>query len=120
MTDRVLLGNRDGSQGLWVSKPGADVKTADQQDMLLSLDRKALQIVQNGAFSDPGEASTNITIPDLGFSPLVLLWCAKYRVEYTFPSATTLRITTSNRTGWPYSSLDGTVRYAVTNLPLLV
>ena len=45
MANRVLLGNRGGTYGLFVSKPGANVLTCDEEDMLLDSRRK--EIVSN-------------------------------------------------------------------------
>jgi hypothetical protein len=36
MTQRIVVGNRGGTSGVWVSKPGADALTASEDDMLLS------------------------------------------------------------------------------------
>tara|TARA_Y100000361_G_scaffold148688_1_gene161902 strand:- start:1228 stop:1752 length:525 start_codon:yes stop_codon:yes gene_type:complete len=45
MANRVLLGNRGGDYGLFVSKPGTNVLTCDEEDMLLDSRRK--EIVSN-------------------------------------------------------------------------
>ena len=42
MANRVLLGNRGGTYGLFVSKPGANVLTCDEEDMLLDSRRKEI------------------------------------------------------------------------------
>lgn len=45
MANRVLLGNRGGTYGLFVSKPGANVLSCDEEDMLLDSRRK--EIISN-------------------------------------------------------------------------
>jgi hypothetical protein len=45
MANRVLLGNRGSDYGLFVSKPGANVLTCDEEDMLLDSRRK--EIISN-------------------------------------------------------------------------
>lgn len=70
MTQRVLLGNRNGAYGLWVSKPGQDVLTATE--FMLATDRKSLQIVARGAFTSSHGSTTPISWSPLGFRPLVL------------------------------------------------
>ena len=39
MTNRVLFGQRNGVFGLWISKPGYDVLTADWNDMMFFTDQ---------------------------------------------------------------------------------
>ena len=39
MANRVLLGKRGSDYGLWVSKPGANVLTCDEEDMLIDANR---------------------------------------------------------------------------------
>lgn len=48
MTDRVQFGERNGQYGLWVSKPGIDVKTAQPGQFLLDTNSKIFQSVLSG------------------------------------------------------------------------
>lgn len=121
MTNRVLLGAKGGTHGLYVSKPGVDVVTAGDNDLMVSTNRKAMQVVQNGVIGDPGISATiDIAIPSLGFTPLVLIWCIKYSVDYWFPSSTTLRLHTLGGGGIAGKDPSGQIRYVVTNIPQVI
>jgi hypothetical protein len=118
MTNRVLLGDRSGGAGLFVSKPGVDVVTAVADDLLLSTSIQAFQIVQTGSHSDPGASSSfTASIPNLGFTPLVLVWCDRYLVGYSV-SGTTLTVNTGIKLD-PTDTfpVSGLVSWAVTNIP---
>lgn len=67
MTDRVLLGNRGGEYGLWVSRPGFDVKTAGEDGLLMSTSIRTLQVVRSGSFS--GTGVVGISWAPVGFRP---------------------------------------------------
>tara|TARA_B100000745_G_C20151387_1_gene394755 strand:+ start:503 stop:874 length:372 start_codon:yes stop_codon:yes gene_type:complete len=73
MTNRVLIGDRNGSQGLWVSKPGYDVLSASHDNMLFTMAGRILQIIQYGEFTV--SSTTNIPLSNTGGStPTVLIW----------------------------------------------
>lgn len=78
MVGRVLTGLRSGSYGIWVSKPGVDVLTAIDQNLMLSSDRKSAQVVASGVLA----ASTNgvypISWPNTGFVPIVVAGSARF------------------------------------------
>lgn len=59
MTNRVLLGNRNGAYGLWVSKPGYDVANAGTTDanMLFVPSAKTVRVIQSGTISVPASSS---------------------------------------------------------------
>lgn len=119
MTNRVLL----TSGGLWVSQPGVDVLTGTDDQMLFSMATESLQVVQSGIISDPGASSTtNVTIPDQGFKPFIIISCDKYDLTFELTSNTNLRIKTSAAVTLTNDSVapttitrDGKVRYAVLN-----
>lgn len=76
MTNRVVLGNRSGQQGLWISKPGRDVLTISADaDFLFRTDIKGAQIVQSGIIPQTAGTFINVQIgiPDLGYRPVVEL-----------------------------------------------
>ena len=69
MANRVCLGQKAAGQfGLWVSKPGLNVLTASESQMLFSSNVKTLQIAQNGKVTITALPYT-LTIADLGFRP---------------------------------------------------
>jgi len=49
MANRILLGERSGQYGLWVSKPGFNVLTAGQDGLLLSMGEDSLQAVYSAS-----------------------------------------------------------------------
>lgn len=80
--------------------------------MLLSTTLPSLQIVASGVISSPSNFTDyDRTIPNLGFTPVVLL-SGSHLAAYTFPNATTLRIRVlNNASGVPGNA----VTWAVTN-----
>lgn len=112
MTNRVLLGKKGSDYGLWVSKPGQNVLTASDDNMLLSTDFQAFQIVASGVINNPSNNTDyNLTIPNLGFTPIVLLG-GSHVCAYSFPNATTLRIRVFSNL---FSAGGNTISWAVTN-----
>lgn len=75
MANRICLGQRDvGEFGLWVSKPGVNVLTATDAQLLMGTDLDAVQIVARGAVSmAAGVYSVTQTIVDAG-GKAALLW----------------------------------------------
>lgn len=115
MTNRVVLGNRGAGAGFWVSKPGINVLTGGEDDMLLSTSFGALQIVASGVISAPANFTDyDRTIPNLGFPPVVLIG-GSHAAGYTFPNATTLRIHVLSNA---YGAGGNSVTWAVTNQPM--
>lgn len=115
MTDRIILGQRGGISGVWVSKPGVNVHTAGDDDMLMATNIPAFQIVASGVIYSPA-SNTNydFAIPNLGLNAIVLLsgaWVA----AYTFPNATTLRVHVLTQ---PYGAGGSALTWAVTNQPI--
>lgn len=76
MANRVLLGERSGQQGLWVSKPGVNVLTAGADQLLLSAGEASMQAIAAGSVSMAGsinDTGVTVTIPSTPYVPLVLL-----------------------------------------------
>ena len=74
MVDRVLLGPKGGAHGLYISKPGHDVVTTGESNLLFSSDWTSLQIVRTGTLNVPNGGSAAFSIPvDLGFRPAIML-----------------------------------------------
>lgn len=123
MTRRVLLGQRGGSYGLWVSRPTVDVVTAGDDDLLFSSsDTENFMIIDSGVIADPGAGATaTVSIPNMGFEPFVIFSCEKYPVSMEHLSNTSIRFRTFVAISVPGDSgvtRSGTIRYAVTNLPI--
>jgi hypothetical protein len=101
MANRVLLGLRGSQYGLWVSKPGQNVLTAVDPNLLFSIDDKAFQVVQSGAVVFNSAAYIDITIPNLGYYPLATFTYKQvnnmtFYIEYL--SFTTIRFNRSHTT----------------------
>lgn len=126
MANRVLVGRRNAtSVGIYVSKPGQDVLTAPPDQLLLSSEAGSLQIVASGVIASPS-TTTTITIPDLGFRPIIFFSCNRGIGNITYNSNTSVSVAIlSNQSemdiwwgqvGKP--TLNGELRYAVTNIPM--
>lgn len=119
MTRRVILGKRGVAYGLWVSRPGIDVLTASEDDLLLSMDTENLQIVASGIAADPGNTgSRTITIPALGFKPYVIYGCNRYLIELRHNSNTSITFQSMGSMPKRDNDADGRIRWAVTNIPI--
>lgn len=75
MANRVLLGQRNSEMGLWISRPGFDVLTAGENDMLFlatpTKQTKAFQIIQTGLVSwGSGQLDVDVPCPNLGYNTM--------------------------------------------------
>jgi hypothetical protein len=63
MSNRVLLGNRGGTYGLWVSRPGQDVITANTSQLLFDSASATVRILAQGtaAFTPGGSNTVSIS-----------------------------------------------------------
>ncbi|EKF43970.1 hypothetical protein NA8A_04140 [Nitratireductor indicus C115] len=103
MVERVLLGVRGATHGLWISKPGFNAETASDAQLLFTTEPgfESFQLVQTGRVQLLNNAPVNIIVPDLGYRPAVYII-----PELTFslnPSNTSLRFWTeydSNTSLW--------------------
>lgn len=113
MTRRIVVGNRGGASGVWVSKPGHDALTTSEDNMLLSTATPCMQIVASGVINSPSDFTDyDVAIPNLGFTPIVLTG-GSYIVAYSFPNATTLRLRAFSKV---YGAMGGPgITWAVTN-----
>lgn len=123
MANRVLLGERGGSYGLFVSAPGTDVVSGG--NLLFDSTSGMVQIIASGVHSGlSGSSSLNIAVPSLGFSPFVHVFCANDfvttsgdgGVNISFPSATLVRLTAAGGGNPSYNT--GQIRYAIFNVPM--
>ena len=74
MANRVLLGPKGGAQGLYISKPGHDVVTTGESNLLFSSDWSSIQVVKTGTLNVSNGGSAPFSIPvDLGFKPAIML-----------------------------------------------
>lgn len=90
MANRVCLGQRATNEwGLWVSKPGINVLTGTDDQMLFASDLSAFQIMASGALVAPTSGSSvGLTIANFGFRPVVLWACLPDTVIYTAAQST--------------------------------
>lgn len=100
MANRVCMGQKAaGDFGLWVSKPGVNVLTATDAQMLFSSDWKTLQIAQTLRVAIPSTPANpfpiDFTISNLGFRPHVEYAVSGFLyVGLEFVSDTQLRLKT--------------------------
>jgi hypothetical protein len=61
--NRIIFGNRSGTYGLFISRPGVDVLTATPSQLLLDTSSFINQVVQAGSATlTPGSSSLTITL----------------------------------------------------------
>lgn len=123
MVSRVILGNRGGVGGAFVSLPGVDVFSASDDQLMLATHLLSLQVVASGVIGNPGApASADVSFTDMGFQPFVIWSCDGYDVRMQYLSNSSVRFNTSGMTALdsamsspPALNLD--IRYLVTNIP---
>ncbi len=99
MANRVLLGERNGDYGLWISKPGQNVLTAGDGQLLFSPDFPILQVLYSQIIQTSGSGgSANYTVswPDPGY--YAFAWCFSDQANafYTFNSQSSITVTANN------------------------
>lgn len=83
MANRILLGERSGQYGLWVSKPGFNVATTGPENMLFSSGEGALQALHTGAVTIPNNgAEVGANIPFVPYIPAVWMNLSPRAHEY--------------------------------------
>lgn len=82
MTNRIVLGQKGGDYGLWVSAPGHNVLTASESNMLFSMSGIMTQVIQSGSFTIDG-SSTSVSIPiTVSGSPCAIVYDnSQYRYD---------------------------------------
>lgn len=83
MVYRVCLGERQGSYGLFVSRPGYDVMTTS--DAYLSFDSRvnSMFIASRGTVSIlSGTNSVTVNFTPMGFVPIIDLASTRYNTDY--------------------------------------
>lgn len=82
MAYRVLIGDRHGTMGMWISRPGHNVFDAGENDMLFvasnSLNTRSFQTVQQGSFGLWTDNAVDIAFPYLGILPIIFCWTDQY------------------------------------------
>lgn len=68
--NRILLGNKNGSYGIWISRPGIDVLANNDAKMLMTMNKKMFQVLQWGTFSFGDNTEIYIYTADQGFTPV--------------------------------------------------
>lgn len=64
MANRVVMGSARGAIGLWVSKPGFDVLTTADENLLFSMGGRLTTVLASGSVSfAPNSAGSTINIP---------------------------------------------------------
>lgn len=110
MANRVIFGNRSGEYGLFVSRPGFDVTTANIDQLLMSTAAKNLQVIQRGEFTGTNGGTTTISWSALGFRPVIILSSQMVtRMTYTSDNGASV-ITTDPPTVWNLSNNPGIIR----------
>lgn len=84
MVNRVCLGLKGSTFGIWVSKPGHDVLGASLDNMLFTSEAKFFQVVQTGQAALSGGYSGEIFFPNLGYEPMILLATNQNNALVTF------------------------------------
>lgn len=76
MANRLCLGSRGSSYGLFISQPGFNVLTASDANLLFSTDMEPWQILTSGQVALTKAVtfqSVSITYPNVGFIPTVIM-----------------------------------------------
>ena len=133
MANRILLGQRGSDYGLWVSKPGKNVLTAnDPEDMLFSSTSAVNQygeILAKGSFTfsaTSGETKTVTVTMKNNIKPYVIwyyqvsstytpinVFTSSIETTYSFPSTNSCTIQFKK-----YGSVSGVVVYNITGLEI--
>lgn len=92
-TPRVLLGEgANGFYGLKVSKPGFDVYSAANANLVFNSSQNAFKIVLSGTLSwvtTAGNDNQSLTIPhNLGYTPIALVFVGDSSFSYPLPYTT--------------------------------
>lgn len=84
MTNRILLGNGRGATGLWVSKPGHDVLTTGEGNLLFSMNGRISSVLTSGSVVFPVNAAGQVRNIPLsgtgGVTPIVNIQ-GSYRIN---------------------------------------
>lgn len=84
MTDRVILGYRDNvGYGLWVSRPGFDVNTATDDQMLFNTTEESFKVLQKGSVVVPNNGNPVYVYHNLGVIPFAYLTEEGYLVAFS-------------------------------------
>lgn len=114
MVGRILLGERSGISGLFVSRAGAEVATATGRDLLIDPTRKQIQVIYErrlelGEMICDGPTSLiarQVAHPDFGFSPMVMMsvvadaYAATIASPFTTLAAASPRVYDKSQTGF--------------------
>jgi hypothetical protein len=75
MARRVVLGNRGGAYGLWVSKPGFDALSAADSGLLFTMTKRSGMVLASGSATVPsGGSSLRVAFGDT-FPSTPLVFC---------------------------------------------
>jgi hypothetical protein len=123
MANRVIMGQRGGVYGAWVSKPGVDVVSASAEQLMMSTDIGNVHAIASGVVSSPG-GSFGISWTDLGYYPWVILGSERYRSSFTYTSTSSITVTRGAtnplvaawNVGTP-PTIPDEIRYIILNIP---
>lgn len=93
MVGRVILGQRSGTYGAWVSKPGVNVVSASTDQLLLSTDVGNVQVVAAGVIGGQPSSGTVISFVDLGFQPRVIVSSPRFQYSFSYLSNSAISLT---------------------------
>lgn len=109
---RVILGGRGSDNGLWISKPGRDAASTNDDDMMVSPSRYLLQPYMQGRIYSDGTQKVGVIVNhNLGFIPAVELFSPSAVPPECKVSTSTLDFsqTQYNSSSTTYSSTDNTL-----------
>lgn len=121
MANRIDFGDHPTfGIGGYVSIPGVNVLTATKYQLMFGTNLETVQIIASGSFqltrdSSVGRPYVNISWPDQGFFPALLLSSSQWEVEFDFLSTASAQV---RATG--YGDILGTYpcNYVVLRTPI--
>lgn len=127
MANRVCLGNRNGVSGLFVSRPGYDVLTTDDANLMFDSRNRGIWVHSRGSIVFPAGVKTRtIPIVGLSFQPIVE-FCNSYISDYwggqivysTYMEAWSINVTSSQLTMTTTLSFTSpvTIYYTIYGIP---
>lgn len=99
MANRVLLGQRGSDYGLWVSKPGQNVLTANADQLLFSPDTQMLQVIYSDVIrtsGSGGNATYTRSWTNPGFYPFVMAFVTSGWCYVTYNSQSSVNVQVPN------------------------
>lgn len=106
---RIILGSRGSDVALWISKPGKDASSTNDDDMMVSPSRFLVQPYMQGRLYSDGSSRANIIVThNLGFIPVIEVFPAIMQNSEAKVSTSTLDFTQNQNS-------DPTITYSKTD-----